>query len=134
MSTYPGPRGVLTIIQDYNTPGPKWGTQPVITYNTGDTIDVQWCVDANGDHGGMFTYRICQDQALVDKLLIPGYIPSVWPVTIYMICADQNVADAEKQAAEDCFEAGILKCTDVSGQTCDYNTDCQDAACKRNDW
>lgn len=24
-------------------------------------------VDNNGDHGGMFSYRICQDQALVEK-------------------------------------------------------------------
>jgi|TARA_R110002003_G_scaffold822_2_gene21638 hypothetical protein len=67
----------------------------------------------------MFTYRICQDQALVDKLLTPGYLPT----------------DAEKQSAEDCFEAGTLKCTDVSGQTCDYNADCQEGqACWRNDW
>ena len=104
---------------DYNQPGPRWGSQPVITYNAGDVVDVQWCVDANGDHGGMFTYRICQDQALVDKLLTPGYLPT----------------EAEKQAAEDCFEAGELKCTDVPGQTCGFNTDCQQGqACWRNDW
>ncbi|KAL6704064.1 Lytic polysaccharide monooxygenase 13A [Coniothyrium glycines] len=104
---------------DYNQPGPRWGSQPVITYKAGDTVDVQWCLDANGDHGGMFTYRICQNQALVDKLLTPGYLPT----------------DAEKQAAEDCFAAGELKCTDVSGQTCGYNPDCQQGqACWRNDW
>lgn len=67
----------------------------------------------------MFTYRICQDQALVDKFLDASYLPT----------------DAEKQAAEDCFRAGELKCTDVSGQTCDYNADCtSDQACWRNDW
>lgn len=104
---------------DYNQPGPRWGSQPVITYKAGDTVDVQWCLDANGDHGGMFTYRICQDQALVDKLLTPGYLPT----------------EAEKQAAEDCFKAGELKCTDVAGQTCGYNADCQQGqACWRNDW
>lgn len=66
----------------------------------------------------MFSFRICQDQALVDKFLTSGYLPT----------------DAEKQAAEDCFEAGLLPCTDVEGQACDYNPDCNDAACHRNDW
>lgn len=67
----------------------------------------------------MFTYRICQNQAIVDKLLTPGYLPT----------------EAEKQAAEDCFEAGELKCTDVAGQTCGYNPDCQEGQpCWRNDW
>ncbi|KAF2788540.1 carbohydrate-binding module family 20 protein [Melanomma pulvis-pyrius CBS 109.77] len=104
---------------DYNQPGASWGTNTVATYKPGDTIDVQWCVDNNGDHGGMFTYRICQDQAIVDKLLTPGYLPT----------------DAEKQAAENCFEAGILPCTDVSGQACDYSPDCTSGqACYRNDW
>ncbi|EUC36466.1 carbohydrate-binding module family 20 protein [Bipolaris zeicola 26-R-13] len=104
---------------DYNQPGPRWGSEPVITYKAGDVVDVQWCVDANGDHGGMFTYRICQNQAIVDKLLTPGYLPT----------------EAEKQAAEDCFEAGELKCTDVPGQTCGFNSDCQQGqACWRNDW
>lgn len=37
---------------DYNQPGPHWGSQPIITYNAGDTVDVQWCLDNNGDHGG----------------------------------------------------------------------------------
>jgi hypothetical protein len=55
----------------------------------------------------------------VDKLLKPGYLPS----------------EAEKQAAEDCFEAGTLKCTNVAGQSCGYNPDCQQGqACWRNDW
>ncbi|KAF2818849.1 hypothetical protein CC86DRAFT_450319 [Ophiobolus disseminans] len=104
---------------DYNQPGPRWGSQPVITYTGGETVDVQWCVDNNGDHGGMFAYRICQDQALVDKFLTPGYLPT----------------DAEKQAAEKCFEAGTLKCTDVAGQSCGYNPDCQQGQpCWRNDW
>lgn len=76
-------------------------------------------VDNNGDHGGMFSYRICTDQALVDKFLTPGYLPT----------------DAEKQAAENCFEAGTLPCTDVSGQSCDYNPDCSPGQpCWRNDW
>lgn len=120
---------------DYNQPGPRWGSQPVITYKAGDIVDVQWCVDNNGDHGGtknrnpldtkanrsagIFSYRICQDQALVNKFLDPSYLPT----------------EAEKQAAEDCFTAGTLKCTDVNGQTCGYNADCTpDQPCWRNDW
>ncbi|KFY35205.1 hypothetical protein V494_06121 [Pseudogymnoascus sp. VKM F-4513 (FW-928)] len=104
---------------DYNQPTANWGNSPVVTYTAGDVVEVQWCVDNNGDHGGMFSYRICEDQALVDKLLTPGYIPT----------------DAEKQAAEDCFQAGTLDCTEVDGQTCGYNPDCSpDQSCYRNDW
>ncbi|KAH8894735.1 starch binding domain-containing protein [Thozetella sp. PMI_491] len=104
---------------DYNTPTSDYGTSVVATYTAGDVVSVQWCVDNNGDHGGMFSYRICQNQTLVDKFLTPGYTPT----------------DAEKQAAEDCFEAGLLKCTDVDGQACGYNPDCTAGqACYRNDW
>jgi len=103
---------------DYNKPGSAWGNV-IQTFRQGEVIDVQWCVDNNGDHGGMFSYRICQDQALVDKFLDPNYLPTV----------------EEKQAAEDCFQRGILACTDVDGQTCNYNADCQPGqACYRNDW
>ncbi|KAI1248191.1 hypothetical protein MGN70_010440 [Eutypa lata] len=104
---------------DYNQPGASWGTDTVATYAAGDVIEVQWCIDNNGDHGGMFAYRICQDQELVDKFLDPDYLPT----------------DAEKQAAEDCFEEGLLDCNDVDGQTCDYSPDCNEGeACYRNDW
>ncbi|KAL5359692.1 starch binding domain-containing protein [Aspergillus floccosus] len=104
---------------DYNQPSAYWGNEPVVTYTSGEVVEVQWCVDANGDHGGMFTYGICQNQTLVDKFLTPGYLPT----------------NEEKQAAEDCFLDGELKCTDVSGQTCGYNPDCTEgAACWRNDW
>ncbi|KAK3386833.1 starch binding domain-containing protein [Podospora didyma] len=104
---------------DYNQPGSSWGTNTVATYTAGQTVDVQWCVDNNGDHGGMFSYRICQNQTLVDKFLTKGYLPT----------------DAEKQEAENCFEAGTLPCTDVTGQSCGYNPDCtQGQACWRNDW
>ncbi|KAB5545813.1 starch binding domain-containing protein [Coniochaeta sp. 2T2.1] len=104
---------------DYNQPSAKWGVTPVASYTAGQVVDVQWCVDNNGDHGGMFTYRICQDQELVNKFLTPGYLPT----------------EAEKQQAEDCFEAGTLPCTDVTGQSCGFNPDCtQGQACWRNDW
>ncbi|KAF9878752.1 starch binding domain-containing protein [Colletotrichum karsti] len=104
---------------DYNQPSTNWGNSPVATYTRGQVVDVQWCVDNNGDHGGMFSYRICQDQALVDKFTTPGYLPT----------------DAEKQAAEDCFQRGTLSCTDVSGQNCNYSPDCSSGQpCWRNDW
>jgi hypothetical protein len=32
---------------DYNQPGPRWGSAPVIEYKGGDVVDVQWCVDNN---------------------------------------------------------------------------------------
>ncbi|KAK2782411.1 hypothetical protein FQN52_000951 [Onygenales sp. PD_12] len=70
-------------------------------------------------HGGMFAYRICQDQDLINKLPTPAYTPTL----------------EEKKAVEDCFEAGILPCTDVDGQQCDYNDDCSSGqACRCNDW
>ncbi|KAH8666503.1 starch binding domain-containing protein [Xylariales sp. PMI_506] len=104
---------------DYNTPGASWGTDTVATYAPGDIITVVWCVDSNGDHGGMFTYRACQDDSVIAPFLEPGYTPT----------------DDEKQAAEDCFEAGVLPCTDVSGQTCDYSPDCTSGeACWNNTW
>ncbi|KAM0330622.1 hypothetical protein ACHAQA_003571 [Verticillium albo-atrum] len=104
---------------DYNQPQTNWGNSPIVTYTGGQTVDVEWCVDANGDHGGMFSYRVCQDQALVNKFITPGYLPT----------------EAEKEAAEQCFQAGTLPCTDVSGQSCGFNPDCQQGqACWRNDW
>ncbi|KAJ5382473.1 Carbohydrate binding module family 20 [Penicillium concentricum] len=103
---------------DYNQPSAHWG-DVVATYTANQIVEVQWCVDNNGDHGGMFTYGICQDQALVDKFLDPDYLPT----------------NAEKQAAEDCFLKGELKCTDVAGQDCGYSPDCSPGQlCWRNDW
>ncbi|GAB1312582.1 hypothetical protein MFIFM68171_02792 [Madurella fahalii] len=104
---------------DYNQPAANWGNSPVATYSPGQVVDVEWCVDHNGDHGGMFSYRICQNQTLIDKFLTPGYLPT----------------EAEKQAAEDCFEIGTLSCTDVSGQSCEFSPDCSPGqSCWRNDW
>lgn len=104
---------------DYNKPGSGWGNGVVATYKRGEVIDVQWCVDHNGDHGGMFSYRVCQDEALVKKFLDPNYLPT----------------NEEKQRAEDCFQKGILPCHGVNGQTCNYNPDCQPGQpCYRNDW
>lgn len=103
---------------DYNKPGAAWGNV-VATYKRGQVVDVQWCVDHNGDHGGMFSYRICQDQALVNKFLDPNYLPT----------------ESEKQQAEDCFQKGVLPCYNVDGQKCSYSPDCSPGQpCYRNDW
>ncbi|KAI0199340.1 hypothetical protein F4808DRAFT_215002 [Astrocystis sublimbata] len=106
---------------DYNFPDTKngWGVDVVDTFAPGDIVDVVWCVDNNGDHGGMFTYRLCNDQSIVDKFLDP----------------DNEPTEEDKQAAEECFQEGILDCNDVDGQTCDYSADCgDDGDCHRNDW
>lgn len=104
---------------DYNQPSAHWGNSVVATYTANQIVDVEWCVDHNGDHGGMFTYGLCQNQTLVDLFLDPNYLPT----------------NEEKQAAEDCFLEGELKCTDVTGQTCGYNPDCTEGQpCWRNDW
>ncbi|KAA8650320.1 uncharacterized protein ATNIH1004_003004 [Aspergillus tanneri] len=67
----------------------------------------------------MLTYRICQDQTIVDKLLKAGYLST----------------EKEKQEAEDCFNKGVFKCIDVNGQDCGYSLDCsKDETCWRNDW
>ncbi|KAL4788879.1 starch binding domain protein [Aspergillus venezuelensis] len=117
-----GPCGYnVRVSIDYNTPSPSghWGTEPVITFTAGSIVDVQWCVDANGDHGGMFTYGICRDQDLINLFLTPGYIPT----------------ESEKQAAEDCFLDGELSCLDVDNQECAYSPDCTPGQpCYRNDW
>ncbi|RYC62234.1 hypothetical protein CHU98_g3973 [Xylaria longipes] len=65
-----GPCGYnARVSTDYNQPSTEhgWGIDLVATYTAGNTIDVVWCVDYSGDHSGMFTYRLCKDQALVDK-------------------------------------------------------------------
>ncbi|KAJ2983503.1 hypothetical protein NUW58_g6238 [Xylaria curta] len=106
---------------DYNQPSTQfgWGINPVVTYNAGQTIDVQWCVDNNGDHGGMFTYPDMPGPSFGQQ--IPG--------------PELPADHAEKQAAEDCFDKGLLSCTDVSGQSCNFSADCSPGQpCWRNDW
>mgnify|MGYP003388421723 CR=1 FL=1 len=50
----------------------------------------------------MYSYRICQDDSIVAKYLDPNHTPD----------------ETEWAALEDCFQAGILKCSDVPGQNC----------------
>mmetsp|Transcript_7717 Transcript_7717/g.13019 ORF Transcript_7717/g.13019 Transcript_7717/m.13019 type:complete len:262 (+) Transcript_7717:27-812(+) len=105
-----GPCGMETYDElqtNWNHPEHSWGNV-VASYNAGDIIDVEWCVSDIADHGGMYSYRICQDDSIVAKFIDPSHTP------------DQ----AEMTALEDCFQAGILKCSDVPGQECAVHPDC----------
>lgn len=75
-------------------------------------------MDNNGDHGGAFSYRLCQDDDLVAKFLKSGSAPS----------------EDVKQQLEDCFEKGILSCSDVDGNHCETSGDCSEDGCKNSDW
>ena len=72
-------------------------------------IDVSWCVSDLADHGGLYSYRVCADDALVGLFTDPNHTPS----------------DDEMTKLEHCFAAGILSCTDVPGQHCPVHPDCQ---------
>ena len=65
---------------EYNSPDAgehkSWGYDAVGEYTEGDVIDVAWCVDNNGDHGGMYSYRLCHDEAIVKNFITPGYVPT----------------------------------------------------------
>ncbi|KAG9244276.1 starch binding domain-containing protein [Calycina marina] len=115
-----GPCGYNARISiDHNQPSVNWRNLPLATYPAGNFIEVQWCLDHSVDNGETLSYRICRDQDLVNKFLDVSYLPT----------------DAEKRAAEDCFLAGTLNCTDVSGQICDYNDNCtSDQSCYKDDY
>lgn len=132
---------------NWNRPAENWGFDTVATYTAGDIIDVevmniyiphspshlsevlsltltrtlicdvyilyltrygmQWCVSNAADHGGVYSYRICQDDSIVAKYLDPNYTPN----------------ESDWTAMEDCFQTGILKCSDVPGQNCAVHPD-----------
>lgn len=101
---------------DYNFPGSDWGKKVEKTYKAGDTIDVQWCVDNNGEHGGAFIWRLCDDEAIVKKFIDTDYEPT----------------EAEKQEAENCFQKGVLECV---GDNCKPSPDCDGSGtCDTNKW
>ena len=64
------------------------------------SCDAQWCVSNAADHGGVYSY-------IVEKYLDPNYTPN----------------ENDWTAMEDCFQAGILKCSDVPGQNCAVHPD-----------
>jgi len=93
---------------NWNKPEQSWGKVQA-TYKAGDVIDVEWCVSNIADHGGLYSYRICQDDALVAKFTDPDHTPTI----------------AEMTAMEACFQKGQLKCSDVPGQACPVHPDCK---------
>mmetsp|Transcript_34911 Transcript_34911/g.71258 ORF Transcript_34911/g.71258 Transcript_34911/m.71258 type:complete len:258 (+) Transcript_34911:16-789(+) len=106
-----GPCGMETyddLQTNWNKPEHSWGNV-VSTYNSGDVITVEWCVSNIADHGGLYSYRLCTDDALVAKFIDPTHTPDA----------------AEMADLEACFQAGQLKCTDVPGQDCPVHPDCQ---------
>ena len=38
--------------------------------------EVEWCVSNQADHGGVYSYRICQDDTLVAKFIDREYTPN----------------------------------------------------------
>ena len=106
-----GPCGQKTYAQmtNWNKPEHGWGVEPVASYEAGQVIDVEWCVSDTADHGGVYSYRLCQDDELVALFTDPDHTPD----------------DGELAKLERCFAAGILACDDVPGQDCPVHPDCQ---------
>jgi len=94
---------------NWNKPEHGWGVDTVGTYNAGDVVDVEWCVSDMADHGGVYSYRLCQNDELVAKFTDPEHTPT----------------DSEMTALEECFQEGVLKCSDVPGQECNIHPDCK---------
>jgi hypothetical protein len=106
-----GPCGQKDYDQKTNWNHPEHGWGPVQkVYKAGSVIDVEWCVSDLADHGGLYSYRMCSDATLTAKFTDPKYTP---------------MAD-DMAALEQCFQKGILACSDVPGQECPVHPDCQD--------
>eukprot|EP00128_Syssomonas_multiformis_P009238 Colp12_sorted_trinity150504_noHs@29261 len=93
---------------NWNKPDKSWG-KVVQTFKAGEVIDVEWCVDTEADHGGLYSYRICTDDRIVARFIDSSYTPN----------------ETDWHEMEACFQRGILSCTDVPGQNCPVNPDCQ---------
>lgn len=100
-----GPCGMETydtLMTNWNMPQHSWGAVQE-TYNAGDVITVEWCVSNIADHGGVYSYRLCQNDDIVSNFINPNYTPN----------------ETDYALLETCFQEGILKCSDVEG-----NQDC----------
>ena len=55
-----GPCGQKDYAQktNWNKEEHGWGLTTVATYNTGNVVDVEWCVSDEADHGGLYSYRL----------------------------------------------------------------------------
>ena len=61
------------------------------------------------DHGGLYSYRLCQDDELVAKFINTQYTPT----------------SSDMSAMEKCFQNGVLRCGGVPGQLCPVHPDCE---------
>ena len=106
-----GPCGMKSYGQKTNWNHPEHGWGPVqATFNAGEVIDISWCVSNHADHGGLYSYRMCSDPNITAKFIDGAYTPN----------------EGDMAEMEDCFQKGILACTDVPGQKCPVHPDCKD--------
>jgi len=85
----------------------SWGSGSVATYERGQIVDVSWCLRRNADHGGVYAFRLCDNPDIVEKFK-----------------TDTPLTGSEQLEAEQCFQAGILRCDDVFGQDCGLSPRC----------
>ncbi|KAJ8598473.1 hypothetical protein CTAYLR_010104 [Chrysophaeum taylorii] len=91
---------------DYNIGGTVWGNGTTVqTYARGETYEFTWCV--NADHGGVVSYRLCDDASIIEKLF-----------------ASTPMSAAEQEEAEACFQDTVLRCDDVPGNDCSIGVFC----------
>lgn len=80
--------------RSFNQPTNVFG-EIVDTFAVGDIVEVEWQVNAY--HRGVYSYRVCTDQSLVDPFLDPNNTPT----------------QADFDAIEVCLQDGILPCNAV---------------------
>ena len=107
---------------DYNRPFEGvYGESVVATYEPGEVIDVEWCV--NADHGGVYSWRLCRNETIVGWFLgEPGGGGGETPLTVEMAIE-----------AEECFQRGTLRCDDVATNDCTIGPYCLDGMPCRDD-
>jgi len=100
---------------DYNVPSDGnwgdaslWSEESETTFEAGSIVNVSWCV--NADHGGIYSWRLCDDPDVVRKF---------W--------ADEVPSAADQLEAEACFQRGILRCDDVEDNSCGLEPRCDES-------
>ena len=112
---------------DYNRPQMSWAGSNntgrlVDTFTAGEIVKVEWMVKAN--HRGLYSYRLCANQTLVDPFLNGARAP----------------VRAEYDALEACFQDGILPCNapGLTNHACansEIEPDCQpEWGCNNPEW
>lgn len=79
------------VFLNYNRPyAGFYGESVEGIYEPGEVVDVEWC--ANTDHGGVYTWRLCHNETIVN----------------WFLEADRILTVDEARVAEDCFQEGTL--------------------------